>query len=113
MTDDPNPNRWKAFTEEIEVAGSQLVERVTMLLREGNVRNIRLKTDDGKVFLELPLTVGAGIGGVVALAAPWLAVLAALAGVFAHVKLEVVRQEPVDRPEDTQADKRSPEDIDL
>jgi hypothetical protein len=112
MDDDPNQNRWKAFTEEIEVAGNQLVDRVTELLREGNVRNIRLKTDDGKIFLELPLTVGAGIGGVVALAAPWLAVLATLAGVFAHIKIEVVRNAPAG-PDEPAAGKHEPEDIDI
>lgn len=113
MTEDPNQNRWKSFTEEIEVAGNQLVERVTQLLREGNIRNIRLKTDDGKVFLDLPLTVGAGIGGVVALAAPWLAVLAALAGVFARIKIEVVRQETAEKPESPPKAGPRPDDIDL
>lgn len=114
MDNDRNRDHWKAFTEEIEVAGSQLVDKVTQLLREGNVRNIRLKSADGKVFLELPLTVGAGIGGVVALAAPWLAVLAALAGVFAHLRLEVVRQGPPEsKPDDTAAPRHGPEDIDV
>jgi hypothetical protein len=112
MSNDPNQNRWKAFTEEIEVAGNQLVERVNELLREGNVRSLRLKSDDGKIFLELPLTVGAGIGGVVALAAPWLAVLAALAGVFARVRIEVVRNAPTE-PDSPAPGKRGPDDIDI
>jgi hypothetical protein len=38
-------------------------------------------------------------GGVVALAAPWLAVLGAVAGLVARLKIEIVRHEDV-KPED-------------
>jgi hypothetical protein len=57
---------------------------------------LRVTTDDGKVFLEIPLTPAAITGGVVVLAAPWLAVLAAIAGLAAHIKVEVV-SEPAKR----------------
>jgi hypothetical protein len=106
--DEDNKDRWKTFSEEIEVAGSQLVDRVTQLLKEGNVRLLRIRSENGDVFLEIPLTIGAVTGGVVALAAPWLAVLGAIAGLLARVKIEIVRQEPHDgdegRPEDAAPD---------
>jgi hypothetical protein len=94
--DEDNKDRWKTFSEEIEIAGSQLVDRVTELLKEGNVRLLRIRSENGDVFLEIPLTIGAVTGGVVALAAPWLAVLGAVAGLLARVKIEIVRQEPHD-----------------
>lgn len=46
------------------------------------------------MYLSVPLTAGALAGGVVALAAPWLAVIAALAGLLGKAKLVVVRTEP-------------------
>ena len=65
----------RTFTEEIEIAGNELVERVKAILAEGNVRQLRLKAEDGDIYLETPLTIGVLAGGAVALAAPWLAIL--------------------------------------
>jgi hypothetical protein len=81
----------RTFTEEIEIAGSQLLEQVKKLLAEGNVRQLRIKAAGGEVLLEAPLTVGVIGGGAVALAAPWLAMLGALAALVARVKIEIVR----------------------
>lgn len=88
---DEDKGRWKTFTEEVEIAGHQLIEEVTRLISEGNVRKLRIRSENDDVVLEVPLTAGAAVGGVVVLAAPWLAVLGALAGVLAKVKLEIVR----------------------
>lgn len=82
----------KTFTEEIEVAGTQLVDRVKDLVAEGNVRQLRIKSADDDVYMEMPLTIGVLAGGAVALAAPWLAVLGAFAALVARVKIEVVRE---------------------
>lgn len=91
MTEDRNS--WKTFTEEIEVAGHQLVEEINRLLMEGNVRKLQIRSEKGDVFLNVPLTAGALAGGVVALAAPWLAIIAAIAGLVTKVKIEIVRAE--------------------
>ena len=56
-----------SWTEEIEIAGSQLVERVKELIAEGNVRRLILRTQDDKLIMEIPLTAGAVFGGVVTL----------------------------------------------
>jgi hypothetical protein len=44
------------------------------------------------MVVEMPLNVGVVAGGVVALAAPGLAVLGVLAGLVAKVRIEVVRE---------------------
>lgn len=98
MDENSNKDRWKTF-EEIEVAAKDLITRIDELIKEGNVRLLRVRSEKGDVFLELPLTVGAVTGGVVALAAPWLAILGAVAGLVARVKIEIVRQEEV-KPDD-------------
>ncbi len=84
--------RERTFTEEIELAGTQLIERIKELVAEGNVRTVRVRTPGSEEpFLELPLTGGVVGGGVLLLAAPWLAALGALAAVVAKVKVEIVR----------------------
>jgi hypothetical protein len=92
---------WKAFTEEIEVSGQNLLQEINRIIAEGNVRKIQIKSDDGDLFLAVPLTAGVVAGGIVALAAPWLAVIAAIAGLVTRVKLEIVRDEPEERPTET------------
>lgn len=84
-------NGRKTFTEEIEIAGDRLIERIKEIVAEGNVRQLRLKASDGDIVLETPLTVGVVAGGAVALAAPWLAVLGVIAALVTHVELQVVR----------------------
>jgi hypothetical protein len=90
MTEDTK-SAWKTFTEEIEVAGSQLVEEVNRLVAEGNVRKLQIRSEKGDVYLSVPLTAGAIAGGVVAVAAPWLAVIGAIAGLVGKVKIEIAR----------------------
>jgi hypothetical protein len=91
MTDhDRKPGR--TIIEEFEVAGHQLIGRVKELLKEGNVRQVRIRTDDGDVLLKAPLNVGVIAGGVVALAAPFLAVLGVLAALVTRVRIEVERE---------------------
>jgi len=108
MTDPESSNAWKTFTEEIEVTGSQLIAQITRLIAEGNVRTIKVRSQNGDVHFEIPLTAGMVTGGIVALAAPWLVVLGALAGMVARLKLEIVRQEPAEPPGSPGAEAKEP-----
>jgi len=100
MDEDRRPRG--TITEEIELAGTQLIERIKELVAEGNVRTVRVRLPDAEdPFLELPLTGGVVGGGVLLLAAPWLAAIGALAAVVAKVKIEVVRD--VEDPADAEA----------
>lgn len=83
----------KTFTEQLEVAGNQLVDQVQDLVKQGNVRKVIIKSADDRELLEVSLTVGALAGGAVALAAPWLAALGAIAALVARVKIEIVREQ--------------------
>ncbi|MAZ16856.1 MAG: hypothetical protein CL535_11080 [Ahrensia sp.] len=96
-TQDDNSKGRKTFTEEIEIAGDKLIERIKEIVEEGNVRSLRLKASDGDIVLETPLTIGVVAGGAVALAAPWLAVLGVVAALVTHVTVEVVREVDMDK----------------
>ena len=100
-TQNDNSRGKKTFTEEIEIAGDKLIERIKEIVEEGNVRSLRLKASDGDIVLETPLTIGVVAGGAVALAAPWLAVLGVIAALVTHVTVEVVRE--VDEDKDDSA----------
>jgi hypothetical protein len=79
------------WTEEIEISGSQLVDYVKDLIQEGNVRRLIIRTSDEKTLLEIPLTAGVAVGGVVTIFTPVLAALGALAALLTNVKLQIVR----------------------
>lgn len=81
------------WVEEIEIAGGQLVDRIKELIAEGNVRRVIIRTQEDKLLLEIPLTAGAVVGGVVTLIAPVLAALGALAALIARVKVQIVRKD--------------------
>ncbi|MEO6014820.1 MAG: DUF4342 domain-containing protein [Devosia sp.] len=92
MTNADDKTPWKALTEQLEIAGHRLLETVTGLAAEGNVRRLRIRTGTGEVFMEIPLTAGAIAGGAVVLTAPWLAAIGAIAGVAAKAHIEIVRE---------------------
>ncbi len=76
-------------SEEYNVAGKDLVNRIGDLLHEGNVTRIIVKDEAGKTLLEIPVTVG--VVGVVL--APWLAALGVIAALVAKCKIVVERRE--------------------
>src|SRR5881275_2105617 len=79
----------KTLTEQIEVAGDQLLEQIKQLVHEGNVRHIRIK-HDGHEVLEIPVTLAVAGG----LLAPVVAALGAFAAAVTHCTIEIVREEP-------------------
>ncbi len=67
------------WIEQIEIAASELVDRTKELIEEGNVRRLIIRNQDDDVLLEVPLTTGVAVGGVVTLIAPVLTALGAMA----------------------------------
>jgi hypothetical protein len=100
MSDTPKQER--TWTEEIHMAGSELVERFKKLVAEGNVRRVIIRSPNGQSLVEIPLTAGVAVGGVVTIVAPVLAALGALAALLAEVKVEVVRTASVDEPKESE-----------
>jgi hypothetical protein len=84
-----------AATEEHRTHGERLVAKVRELIREGNVRRITIKNEDGRTLVELPLTVGV----VGALMVPAWAAVGAVAAVVTDCSIEVERAEPGPQPE--------------
>lgn len=74
---------------EFKVKGEDLLAKIKELIHQGNVTRIIVKNDEGKVYLEIPVTIGL-IG---ALVVPVLAAVGALAALAANFTIEVIRKE--------------------
>ena len=84
------------FKEEFKVRSEEIIEKVKELIHEGNVRRLIIKDEEGKVYLEIPVTIGV-IGVVLA---PVLAAVGAVAAMVANLKVEVIRTDDEEKKED-------------
>jgi hypothetical protein len=89
------------------MTSGQLVAHITKLTTEANVRTIEVRPQNGDVHFEIPMSAGVVTGGIVALAAPWLVALGALACMVAKLKIEIVRQAAKWRHRQTKSDDSS------
>ncbi len=86
MTTGSNPNpdaRW----EEFKVEGEQLLAKVKEAVHQGNIRRVVIANSDGKVLIEIPMTVGV----VGALLLPMAAAVGAIAAVVTDCTIRVER----------------------
>lgn len=88
------------FTEEFQVSGERVVTKVKELVREGNVRRITLKNDEGRTLIEIPLTIG--VIGTVLL--PVWAGIGAIAALVANLTLSVEKVVDADAAADAASD---------
>ncbi len=79
----------KVRTEEIKAQGEQVVAKVKELIQQGNVRRITVKNEEGKVLVDIPLTLGV----VGALLLPQLAALGLIAALVTNCRLSVEKVE--------------------
>jgi hypothetical protein len=62
-------------SEEFQFSGDTLLAKIKEIIREGNIRRVVIKNDDGRVLIDIPLTIGV----VGTLLAPQLAAIGAIA----------------------------------
>ncbi|MFA5308972.1 MAG: DUF4342 domain-containing protein [Dehalococcoidales bacterium] len=77
-----------AETEKFTVSSDQVVNKIKQLIREGNIRRVRL-IHDGRTIIEIPLSVGAPVVAVGIMAAPLLAAVGAFAALVTECTIEV------------------------
>ena len=84
----------RTFSEELEVGGRDLVDKVQEIIKQGNVRKVVIKSADDRVLLETSLTVSAVAGGALALTGALVpvAVLGVIAAAVSKVKIEIIRE---------------------
>ncbi len=115
MTDEPktkneDATKPRTFTEELTVAGSQLLERLQEIIQQGNIRRIIIRDQSGRTILEVPLTLGVVGGATAVIFAPFFAAVGAIAALVARVNIHIERYED---PKDADAEKSGPSVVDL
>ena len=83
--------------EKFTISGSQLVDKVKEIIREGNARRIRI-IHEGRTIMDIPLTAGAAIAAAGVIWAPLLAALGALAALVTNVTIEVEKMDDTTKP---------------
>ncbi|CAN5805473.1 hypothetical protein BH23DEI1_BH23DEI1_12750 [soil metagenome] len=90
-------DRTDEHVEEFRVSGEAVLSKIKELVREGNVRRIIIKNEEGRTLIEIPLTIG--VIGTVLL--PVWAAIGAIAALAANLTLAVDRRPDVPREHDT------------
>jgi len=75
--------------EEYSVCGEDLLSRVKDLVREGNIRRITIRSDEGNTLIEIPLAIGV----VGAMLLPVWAAVGAIAALVTNCTIAVERRE--------------------
>lgn len=75
--------------EEYSVCGEDLLSRVKELVREGNIRRITIRSDEGNTLIEIPLAIGV----VGAMLLPVWAAIGAIAALVTNCTIAVERRE--------------------
>ena len=78
-------------SEEFQFSGDTLLAKVKDIIRAGNIRRIIIKNEDGRVLVDIPLTIGV----VGTLLAPQLAAIGAIAALVLKGSI-VIEKEPSD-----------------
>jgi hypothetical protein len=77
----------KVSVEELKINGDDLVAKVKELIHEGSIRRIIIKNEEGRILIEVPLTVGV-VGGVIgATLFPVIAAVGAIGALVAHMTI--------------------------
>lgn len=82
-----NPN-----TEEFAFSGDTLLAKIKEVIRQGNIRRVIIKNEEGRVLIDIPLTVGV----VGTLLAPQLAAIGAIAALVLKGSI-VIEKEASDK----------------
>jgi CBS domain-containing protein len=82
----------KVNVEEFTISGNDLVVKVKELIHEGNIRRIIIKNDEGRILIEIPLTVGV-VGGVLSAALfPVIAAVGVIGAMVAHLTIVIEKR---------------------
>ncbi len=79
----------RVVAEQYKVDGTKLVAKVKELIREGTIRRITIRNEQGRTLIEVPLAVG--VAG--ALLLPVWAAIGAIAALVAKCTISVERDE--------------------
>jgi hypothetical protein len=83
-------NESTSRSEEFQFSGDTLLAKIKEIIREGNIRRVVIKNDDGRVLIDIPLTIGV----VGTLLAPQLAAIGAIAALVLKGSIVIEKETP-------------------
>lgn len=92
MTDTHSTGNEPPRSEEFQFSGDTLLAKIKEIIRAGNVRRVIIKNEEGRVLIDIPLTLGV----VGTLLAPQLAAIGAVAALV--LKGSIVIEKEVETP---------------
>jgi predicted regulator of Ras-like GTPase activity (Roadblock/LC7/MglB family) len=81
------------LNEEFKVEGKKLLQKVTEIIKKGNVRKITIKDQKGNVVMMIPVNIAV----ISAVIAPMLAAVGAMAAIINDFTIAVEKEKP-DKP---------------
>lgn len=87
IEDRENNKQSSQFQDQFYVKGNEVLDKVKEIIQKGNATKIRVK-HDGKMLVEIPVTVGA-IGAILA---PYLAAFGVIAAVLSKASIEIEKE---------------------
>lgn len=79
------------FVRDMEIAAGDLYGKIKETVRKGNTKRVIISKEKGEKLIEMPLTIGVIAGCVAILFVPAIAAIAAIAGLVARVRLEIIK----------------------
>ncbi len=92
MTETYTPRNDPPRSEEFQFSGDTLLAKIKEIIRAGNVRRVIIKNEEGRVLIDVPLTLGV----VGTLLAPQLAAIGAIAALV--LKGSIVIEKEIEPP---------------
>ena len=83
----------RVTVEEFKISGDALVSKIKSLIRQGNIRRIIIKNENGHTLIEIPMTVGVIGGAIGAVFFPVIAAVGVIGAMVAHLTVVIERQE--------------------
>ena len=77
-------------SEEFQFSGDTLLAKIKDIIRQGNIRRVIIKNEEGRVLIDIPLTVGV----VGTLLAPQLAAIGAIAALVLKGSIVIEKAPP-------------------
>jgi len=81
---------------DIIIKGNELLAYIKRTIEKGNVRRLIIKKKNGKKVLEIPLSAGIGMGGLLLVLAPVLVAISSVAAWVAEFRVEIVQADDAD-----------------
>ena len=77
------------MVEQINKTVKEIITKIEELISEGNLRRIIIRDQNGDIYLEIPVILGA----VVTIAAPFVTAIGAIAGFAANFSVEIIKKD--------------------